>query len=477
MMEQDNTGAAVHACSDAIKPNVYFVGAGGIGMSALVRYCLSKGHRVGGYDRSDSHLLEQLRQEGAQITLDESAEAIPEAFRNPDDTLVVYTPAVPDSHQGLRWLRDNGFEVVKRSELLGKITRSSLGICFAGTHGKTTTSSMAAHILHQSSVGCNAFLGGILRNYDSNLLLSATSPYSVIEADEFDRSFHRLTPYIAVITATDPDHLDIYGTEEAYLESFAHFTELIQPGGTLIVHTGLKLKPRPGKDVRVWTYGKTEGDFHAENIRRADGSLTFDLATPGGIIRDITPGVPVEINIENTIAAIAGVYATGHLEVDSMRRAVASFMGPKRRFEFLLREPSPSSRVVIDDYAHHPDELKASILSVKSLYPGRRLTVMFQPHLYSRTRDFAPEFAAALDLADEAVIVELYPAREKPIPGISERTIADLMKNPRHIVVSKSMLADWMRQGDFDVLLNAGAGDVSDMLPPLVEELKKHPRR
>lgn len=476
-MEQDNTGAAVHACSDAIKPNVYFVGAGGIGMSALVRYCLSKGHRVGGYDRSDSHLLEQLRQEGAQITLDESAEAIPEAFRNPDDTLVVYTPAVPDSHQGLRWLRDNGFEVVKRSELLGKITRSSLGICFAGTHGKTTTSSMAAHILHQSSVGCNAFLGGILRNYDSNLLLSATSPYSVIEADEFDRSFHRLTPYIAVITATDPDHLDIYGTEEAYLESFAHFTELIQPGGTLIVHTGLKLKPRPGKDVRVWTYGKTDGDFHAENIRRADGSLTFDLATPGGIIRDITPGVPVEINIENTIAAIAGVYATGHMEVDSMRRAVASFMGPKRRFEFLLREPSPSSRVVIDDYAHHPDELKASILSVKSLYPGRRLTVMFQPHLYSRTRDFAPEFAAALDLADEAVIVELYPAREKPIPGISERTIADLMKNPRHIVVSKSMLADWMRQGDFDVLLNAGAGDVSDMLPPLVEELKKHPRR
>lgn len=477
MMEQDNTGAAVHACSDAIKPNVYFVGAGGIGMSALVRYCLSKGHRVGGYDRSDSHLLEQLRQEGAQITLDESAEAIPEAFRNPDDTLVVYTPAVPDSHQGLRWLRDNGFEVVKRSELLGKITRSSLGICFAGTHGKTTTSSMAAHILHQSSVGCNAFLGGILRNYDSNLLLSATSPYSVIEADEFDRSFHRLTPYIAVITATDPDHLDIYGTEEAYLESFAHFTELIQPGGTLIVHTGLKLKPRPGKDVRVWTYGKTDGDFHAENIRRGDGSLTFDLATPGGIIRDITPGVPVEINIENTIAAIAGVYATGHMEVDSMRRAVASFMGPKRRFEFLLREPSPSSRVVIDDYAHHPDELKASILSVKSLYPGRRLTVMFQPHLYSRTRDFAPEFAAALDLADEAVIVELYPAREKPIPGISERTIADLMKNPRHIVVSKNMLAEWMRQGDFDVLLNAGAGDVSDMLPPLVEELKKHPRR
>lgn len=474
-MKQDKTQSP-HACSDAIKPNVYFVGAGGIGMSALVRYCLSKGHKVGGYDRSESHLLSQLRQEGADITCDESESAIPAAFRNPEDTLVVYTPAVPDSHKGLSWFRANGFEVVKRSELLGKITRSSLGICFAGTHGKTTTSSMAAHILHQSSVGCNAFLGGILRNYDSNLLLSGTSPYSVIEADEFDRSFHRLTPYIAVITATDPDHLDIYGTEEAYLESFAHFTELIAPGGTLIVHTGLKLKPRPGKDVRVWTYGKEEGDFHAENIRRGDGSITFDLVTPDGIIRDITPGVPVEINIENTIAAIAGVYATGHLEVDRMREAVRTFMGPKRRFEFLLREPAPSSRVVIDDYAHHPDELKASITSVKSLYPGRRLTVMFQPHLYTRTRDFAPEFAAALDLADEAVIVELYPAREQPIEGISEKTIADLMKNPRHIVITKSMLADWMRQGDFDVLLNVGAGDVSDMLPPLVGELKKHPR-
>lgn len=474
-MKQDKTQSA-HACGDAIKPNVYFVGAGGIGMSALVRYCLSKGHKVGGYDRSESHLLSQLRQEGADITCDESESAIPAAFRHPGDTLVVYTPAVPDSHKGLSWFRANGFEVVKRSELLGKITRSSLGICFAGTHGKTTTSSMAAHILHQSSVGCNAFLGGILRNYDSNLLLSGTSPYSVIEADEFDRSFHRLTPYIAVITATDPDHLDIYGTEEAYLESFAHFTELIAPGGTLIVHTGLKLKPRSGKDVRVWTYGKEEGDFHAENIRRGDGSITFDLVTPDGIIRDITPGVPVEINIENTIAAIAGVYATEHLEVDRMREAVRTFMGPKRRFEFLLREPAPSSRVVIDDYAHHPDELKASITSVKSLYPRRRLTVMFQPHLYTRTRDFAPEFAAALDLADEAVIVELYPAREQPIEGISEKTIADLMKNPRHIVITKSMLADWMRQGDFDVLLNVGAGDVSDMLPPLVEELKKHPR-
>ncbi|MCM1336659.1 MAG: UDP-N-acetylmuramate--L-alanine ligase [Candidatus Amulumruptor caecigallinarius] len=460
-----------------IKPNVYFVGAGGIGMSALVRYCLSKGHRVGGYDRADSHLLRQLAAEGAVITLDDSAEAIPAEFRNPADTLVVYTPAVPASHPGLSWFRNNGFEVVKRAELLGKITRSSLGICFAGTHGKTTTSSMAAHILHSSPVGCNAFLGGILRNYDSNLLLSPTSPYSVIEADEFDRSFHHLSPHIAVITATDPDHLDIYGTEEAYLESFAHFTELIRPGGTLILHTGLKLKPRPAKGVRVWTYGRSEGDFHAANIRRDAGTLTFDLVTPHGIIRDLRPGVPVDINIDNTIAAVAGVYATGALDITAMRAAVESFLGPKRRFEVVMREPGSNGRVIIDDYAHHPDEIRAAITSVKALYPDRRVSVVFQPHLYTRTRDFAPEFAAALDLADDVTLVELYPAREKPIPGISEHTIAALMKNPAHVTVTKPELDARLRKGDFDVLLNVGAGDVSDMLPPIAGYILSHPRR
>lgn len=456
--------------NDNIKPNVYFVGAGGIGMSALVRYCLSQGHHTGGYDRADSHLLQQLREEGAVITLDESAEAIPQEFRNPENTLVVITPAVPDTHPGLRWFRDNGFEVIKRAALLGKITRTSKGICFAGTHGKTTTSSIAAHILHQSPTGCNAFLGGILRNYDSNLLLSTTSPYSVIEADEFDRSFHHLTPYVAVITATDPDHLDIYGTEEAYLESFAKFTELIQPGGTLIVHTGLKLKPRPGKDVRVWTYGKESGDFHAENIRRGNGTILFDLVTPTGVIRDIEPGVPVEINIENTIASIAGVYARGDLDEASMREAVKSFMGPKRRFEFVMKEEA-EGRVIIDDYAHHPDEIRAAVTSVKALYPERKLTVVFQPHLYSRTRDFAPQFAAALDLADEVILVELYPAREKPIEGISEKTIADLMKNPNHKVVTKKELTNLLEEGNFEVLLNVGAGDVSDLLPAIAQKL------
>lgn len=454
-----------------IKPNVYFVGAGGIGMSALLRYCLALGHKVAGYDRCDSELLQKLRLEGAHITLDESAEAIPQEFRNPESTLVVFTPAVPDSHEALTWFRSHGFEVIKRSEFLGKVTRTSKGICFAGTHGKTTTSSIAAHILNCSPTGCNAFLGGILRNYDSNLLLNPASPFTVIEADEFDRSFHRLSPHIAVITATDPDHLDIYGTEEAYLEAFAHFTELVRPGGTLIVHTGLKLKPRPRKDVRVFTYGKEEGDFHASNIRRGNGRITFDLVTPTGVIADLQPGVPVEINIDNTIAAAAAVYATGMMDEAALRDAVASFMGPERRFETLLAEPD-GGRIIIDDYAHHPDEIKAAVSSVKALYPDRELTVMFQPHLYTRTRDFAPQFAAALDAADSAMLVELYPAREIPIPGISEKTIAGLMKSPNVSVLTKADVMHFLEKGAFDILLNVGAGDVTDIIREFVRKHK-----
>ena len=285
------------------KNKIYFAGAGGIGMAALERYYLSRGCEVAGYDRTPTDLTRALAEEGVAINYDDSAEAIPESFRdNPANVLVVYTPALPDTHPQLTYFRDHGYEVVKRAEVLGRITRDSKGICFAGTHGKTTTSSMAAHVLHTCHVGCNAFLGGILRNYDSNLLLSATSPYSVIEADEYDRSFHHLSPYIAVITATDPDHLDIYGTEEAYLESFARFTELIRPGGSLIVHEGLKLVPRPGKDVKVYTYSKEKGDFHADNLRHADGEIIFDFVTPDGKISDISLGVPVEINIENAIA-------------------------------------------------------------------------------------------------------------------------------------------------------------------------------
>ncbi len=333
------------------KKKIYFAGAGGIGMAALERYFLSLGYKVAGYDRTPTELTGALQKEGVDIVFDSSVEAIPADFRdNPDGVLVVYTPALPDSHPQLSYFRERGYEVVKRAEVLGRITRGTYGLCFAGTHGKTTTSSMAAHIMNTCPVGCNAFLGGILRNYSSNLILSATSPYSVIEADEYDRSFHRLSPYIAVITATDPDHLDIYGTEEAYLESFAHFTSLIRPGGALVLHEGLKLVPRPVEGVSVYTYSRDKGDFHAENIRRGNGSIVFDFIGPDCVVRDINLGVPVEINIENAVAALAACHLTGEMDADKAREAVASFLGPKRRFEFWLKEDDPV-RAIIDDYA------------------------------------------------------------------------------------------------------------------------------
>ena len=391
---------------------------------------------------------------------------------SPEEVLVVYTPALPDNHPQLEYFRTHGYEVVKRAEVLGRITRDSKGICFAGTHGKTTTSSMAAHILHTCPTGCNAFLGGILRNYDSNLLLSTTSPYSVIEADEYDRSFHHLSPYIAVITATDPDHLDIYGTEEAYLESFARFTELIRPGGSLIVHEGLKLVPRPGKDVKVYTYSRDKGDFHAENIRHADGEIIFDFVAPDMVIRDINLGVPVEINIENAIAALAACHLTGDMKADAAKEAIATFKGPKRRFEFWLKETSPV-KAIIDDYAHHPDELKASINSVKALYPGRKLTVAFQPHLYSRTRDFAPEFAEALSLADEVILLDIYPAREAPIPGVTSKIIFDRITAPVKTMITKDDLTETIKNCNFEILLTVGAGDICNYLPEIVKTVKR----
>ena len=369
------------------------------------------------------------------------------------------------------YFTDNGFDIHKRAEVLGLITRDTKGICFAGTHGKTTTSSMAAHILHCSRVGCNAFLGGVLRNYNSNLLLSETSPFSVIEADEYDRSFHHLRPYIAVITATDPDHLDIYGTEEAYLESFARFTELIRPGGYLVIHEGLKLKPRPGKEVKTYTYGLETGDFHAANIRRENGRLTFDFVTPAGTVTDIELGVPVDINIENAVAALSACWLTGSFEPDAAREAMKTFMGPKRRFEFWLKQDGPEGKVIIDDYAHHPDELAASIRSVKALYPGRRLTVAFQPHLYSRTRDFAPEFAEALSMADEVILLDIYPARELPIPGVTSKIIFDSIKSPVKTMIFKENLVETLKNLNFEVLLTAGAGDINLSLPAIVNNI------
>mgnify|MGYP002601730873 FL=1 len=451
---------------------VYFVGVGGIGMAALARYYLSLGLPVAGYDRTPSALTAELAAEGVAVSYDDAMTAVPEAFRNPAETLVVYTPAVPDGNVPLTFFRENGFEVRKRAWVLGQVTRDSKGLCFSGTHGKTTTSSMAAHVLHSGPIGCNAFLGGILKGYDSNLMLSATSPYSVIEADEYDRSFHQLTPYIAVVNATDPDHLDIYGTEEAYLESFAHFTELIRPDGFLIVHTGLKLVPRPPEGVTTYTFGHDSGDFHAANVRVGDGTIVFDFVYPGGSIADIELGVPVAINVDNAVAALAAVWLTGTLTPELAHEAIKSYPGVERRFEFHLKENGPTGRAIIDDYAHHPDEIRQSIASVRALYPGRRLTVAFQPHLYTRTRDFADQFAEALDAADEVALIDLYPARELPIPGISSKTIFDKLKNENKIMISKEHFVDTMKNRNFEILLTLGAGDLNLCVPPLVQALK-----
>ena len=444
--------------------SLYFIGAGGIGMSALVRYFLAKGYRVAGYDRTPSPLTAELQAEGLEIVYDESVDLIPDYCRDPATTLVVYTPAIPAIHAGLVYFREQGFQVIKRAELLGLITQSSKGLCFSGTHGKTTTSSMAAHIFHESPIGCNAFLGGILRNYDSNLILSDHSPFTVIEADEYDRSFHWLHPYMAVVTATDPDHLDIYGTEEAYLESFAHFTSLIQPGGCLVIKKGIKLVPRVQEGVKVYTYSARDGgDFHADNIRVGNGTILFDFVAPDGVVTDVELGVPVDINIENAVAAMAIARLNGVAD-DDMRRAMASFKGAKRRFEFWVKR---DDRVMIDDYAHHPDELKASIRSVRALYPGRKLTVIFQPHLYSRTRDFAPQFAEALSMADQVILLDIYPARELPIPGVTSQLIFDRITCRDKELCLREKLLERIKECNFDVLLTMGAGDIDRLLPQI----------
>lgn len=433
-------------------------------MSALVRYFLAKGYPVAGYDKTPSELTEKLLAEGAEIVYDESVSLIPSYCRDARSTLVVRTPAVPDTHAGLSYFRENGFTIVKRAELLGLITRSSQGLCFAGTHGKTTTSSMAAHIFHQSGIGCNAFLGGILKNYDSNLILDNKSPYSIIEADEYDRSFHHLSPYMAVITATDPDHLDIYGTREAYLESFSHFTSLIRPGGCLVMHKGIAATPRTQEGVKVYEYaGNEESDFYARNIRIGNGEIVFDFVTPREVIPDISLGVPVQINIENGIAAMAIAWLNG-IPAEAIRQAMASFKGAKRRFDYWLKT---DKCVLIDDYAHHPDEIRASIQSVRALYPDKKISAIFQPHLYSRTRDFAGDFAKALSLLDELILTEIYPAREQPIPGVTSQIILDQVTCKEKELCEKKMLLEKIKERNFEVLITLGAGDIDRLLPDI----------
>ena len=437
-------------------------------MSALVRYFLSKGKKVGGYDKTPSELTRKLQEEGADIHYEESAEAIPEDFRHPDTTLVVYTPAIPESHKELRYFRENGFEIHKRAQVLGMLTRTEKGICVAGTHGKTTTSTMAAYLLDHSHAGCNAFLGGISKNYGTNLLLSDKSENVVIEADEFDRSFHWLTPYATVITSTDSDHLDIYGTREAYLESFRKYTSLIRPDGFLIVKKGLELAPDVQPGVKVYTYSATEGDFHAEDIRIGNGEITFDYLSPFGNIKDIRLGVPVYVNVENGVAAMA-LAQIGGATNEEIKAAMPGFRGVDRRFDFKIKN---DRTVFLSDYAHHPAEIRQSVTSVRMLYPDKKITAVFQPHLYTRTRDFYKDFADSLSLLDEVILLDIYPAREEAIPGVSSKLIYDnLRPDMEKCMCSKKELLDVLSAKKIEVLITLGAGDIDNYVPQIYELL------
>ena len=447
--------------------SVYFVGAGGIGMSAIARYFLKKGLVVGGYDKTPSDLTRQLEKEGMLIHYEENVEMIPHVCKQKESCLVIYTPAIPAEHKEMLFFRENGFEIQKRAQVLGTLTQAHKGLCVAGTHGKTTTSTMCAHIMHQSNLDCNAFLGGISKNYGTNYILS-DSDYVVIEADEFDRSFHWLRPWMSVITSTDPDHLDIYGTKEAYLESFRHYTELIQPGGTLIIHRGLEMKENLQDGVRRYDYSLSEGDFHAENIRIANGEITFDFISPLENVKDVQLGQPIPINIENGIAAMAMAQLNG-CTADELRYGMQTYGGVDRRFDFKIKT---ERLVFLSDYAHHPKEIWQSAKSIRELYKDKRITAIFQPHLYTRTRDFYKDFADALSLLDEVVLTEIYPAREEPILGVTSALIYDNLKEGvKKEMIRKDEVLDYVRSHDFEVLVVLGAGDLDNQVPQITRIL------
>lgn len=448
---------------------IYFLGIGGIGMSNLARYFLANGKLVAGYDRTETPLTKTLEEEGALVHYEDGVSNIPVEFRNKDNTIVIYTPAIPDDHEELNWFMSQGFNMMKRSQALGEITKTSDSICVAGTHGKTTVSSIVAHLLKQSSVDCNAFLGGILKNYKTNLLLSDSSNITVVEADEYDRSFHWLHPWIAIITSLDADHLDIYGTPEAYTESFEKFASLIRDDGYLIMRHGIKMTTPVKEGVRVFTYSETEGDFHARNIRIGNGEIVFDFVSEDVVIENIVLGVPIRINIENTISAIAAALLCG-VTPDEIKHAVKSFEGAKRRFDFILKNDKVA---FIDDYAHHPKELAASISSIRQLYPDRKVTGVFQPHLYSRTRDFSQDFAESLSLLDDVVLLDIYPAREKPIEGVTSEIIFEEVSSPNKLLIKRNELLDVLSNKDVDVLVTLGAGDIDKLLPDIKELLLK----
>ena len=448
--------------------SVYFVGVGGIGMSAIARYFINRGLVVAGYDKTPSELTKRLEKEGALIHYKEDVAEIPHACKQKASCLVIYTPAIPAEHAELKYFRENGFEIQKRAQVLGTLTQAHRGLCVAGTHGKTTTSTMCAHIMHQSSIDCNAFLGGISKNYGTNYILSESN-YVVIEADEFDRSFHWLRPWMSVITSTDPDHLDIYGTKEAYLESFRHYTELIQPGGALIIHRGLEMKEALQEGVRRYDYSRDEGDFHAENIRIENGGITFDFISPIECVPNVELGQPVPINIENGIAAMAMAQLNG-CNAEELRYGMKTYGGVDRRFDFKLKT---DKLVFLSDYAHHPKEIYQSAKSMRELYKDRRITAIFQPHLYTRTRDFYREFAEALSQLDEVILTEIYPARELPIEGVTSQLIYDnLRPGIDKQLIKKDDVLSFVKSHDFDVLIVLGAGDLDNMVPQITKILQ-----
>ena len=446
--------------------SVYFVGAGGIGMSAIARYFIRKGLVVAGYDKTPSDLTHQLEKEGMLIHYEENVDEIPHACRDPKSCLVIYTPAIPKEHKELVFFNEGGFTVEKRAQVLGTLTRTHKGLCVAGTHGKTSTSTMCAHIMHQSHIDCNAFLGGISKNYGTNYILSDHSDYVVIEADEFDRSFHWLRPWMTVITSTDPDHLDIYGTKEAYLESFRHYTTLIQPGGALIIHKDLEMKADVQPGVKVYEYSRDKGDFHAENITIDNGEITFDFVSPIETVKGIELGQPVPINIDNSIAAMAMAQLNG-CTAEELRYGMKTYHGVVRRFDFKIKN---KKHVFLSDYAHHPKEIYQSAKSLRELYKDRKITAIFQPHLYTRTRDFYKDFADALSQLDEVILCDIYPAREQPIPGVTSKLIYDNLKpGVEKSLISKDDVLDLVKKRDFDVLVVLGAGDLDNLCPQITK--------
>ena len=450
--------------------NVYFLGIGGIGMSAIARYFNTIGKNVAGYDKVSKSLTDDLVNEGINIHFDDNIENISEEYKNIENTLVVLTPAIPQNHKELNYFIDNGFDIKKRSEVLGIISQEKRCIAVAGTHGKTTITTMIAHLMRQSRMGCNAFLGGISKNYKTSFLVDKDSKYVVVEADEFDRSFLQLNPQKAIITAVDADHLDIYSDENDLKNTFKQFVNQINPGGKLIIKEGLNFEIPQRDDIEIYTYSlDKESDFRVENIRIENGLYVFDFIGIKGRIDNLKLGLPGLMNVENVIAAI-GMATISGVHSDEISNSLEKFSGIERRFDYQIYR---DDFVYIDDYAHHPEELKASIGSAKELFKNKKITGIFQPHLYTRTRDFVDEFAKSLDLLDEIILLEIYPAREKAIQGVTSKIIFDKISNKNKTLCTKAELLNILKNKKHEVLMTLGAGDIDEFVEPIKKMYQK----